>query len=468
VSTAKIDRFFAGLFLVEWLSRIGFAWSHQSQPEDVFTAIVLGAAIASVPTLLVFWKPGTVATRHAVAVTQMLYGALLVHLAHGEFETSFHVFLSLALLALYRDFTVLVSASAIAIGYGFVLGDVAHASVLAMWIVISCAALVVGATRNRRDVRAHEAEIEAMRRDLLAAVNVGIREPMNAILGSAELIQGRADPRSQIQRIQRQSQRLLSVLDDMSDATKIQPEMQKQVVENHQSQNLESNVLLVDDVPDNQRVLGEYLINAGVSVTFAANGEEALAVVAGAKKPFDLILMDMQMPVLDGYAATTELRKRGYRGPIIAMSARATSNDRRRCLDVGCTEVLTKPIARERLLQAALGATPTIPPAPVEEPIYSDYADVEDMAELLEGFVTRLRETAAEAARAVGMNDRIELERLSRRLRGAAGSFGFMSISEAAWELEESARSGVDMEKTLKSLQMLCRRARSRALQNAA
>ncbi len=112
-------------------------------------------------------------------------------------------------------------------------------------------------------------------------------------------------------------------------------------------------VLLVEDGPDNQRLISYYLRKAGAEVVIAQNGREGISVEQNSG-PFDLIIMDMQMPVMDGYTATQELRHIGVRTPIIALTAHAMSGDRDRCLAVGCNDYATKPIDRDKLLRLAV------------------------------------------------------------------------------------------------------------------
>ena len=113
--------------------------------------------------------------------------------------------------------------------------------------------------------------------------------------------------------------------------------------------------LLAEDGPDNQALLSTYLRKAGITVTVVENCRLALDVALEAEragKPFDLILMDMQMPELDGFSATAQLRAKGYARPIVALTANAMQGDKEQCLRAGCNAYVTKPIDRATLLSA--------------------------------------------------------------------------------------------------------------------
>ena len=117
---------------------------------------------------------------------------------------------------------------------------------------------------------------------------------------------------------------------------------------------IEGQVLLVEDGPDNQRLISHLLRKAGARVEIAENGQVGLEKSLQAWKegsPFGVVLMDMQMPVLDGYEATRRLRSTGYQGQIVALTAHAMLTDREKCLDAGCDHYLTKPIDRATLVR---------------------------------------------------------------------------------------------------------------------
>jgi CheY-like chemotaxis protein len=116
---------------------------------------------------------------------------------------------------------------------------------------------------------------------------------------------------------------------------------------------LDCRILLAEDARDNRLLVASLLRNAGAEVETAENGKIALDLALQASRhghPFDLIVMDIQMPVVDGFRATRTLREKGYRGAILALTALAMEGDRERCLNAGCDAYLPKPVERAKLV----------------------------------------------------------------------------------------------------------------------
>ncbi len=218
-------------------------------------------------------------------------------------------------------------------------------------------------------------------------------------------------------------------------------------------------VLLAEDSPDNQRLITMYISKAGAEVDCASNGQEAVEkALAG---DFQLVLMDMQMPVMDGIEATQWLRKAGYTGPIVALTANAMKEDRERCSRAGCDAFLSKPIETgpfyEALARYLPGATEpqarnTAKPAVEYDPDLLELATT--FIEDLPGRVQSMRESCDQA-------DWQELASLAHKLKGIAGSFGFPDITEQAAVIEKQVKQEeyASLNGNLTALNALCEQA---------
>jgi CheY-like chemotaxis protein len=218
------------------------------------------------------------------------------------------------------------------------------------------------------------------------------------------------------------------------------------------------------------------LRQAGADCDPASDGraavEKALAAMA-AGMPYDAILMDMQMPEMDGYQATSKLRESGYRGPVVALTAHAMAGDRRKCLDAGCNDYATKPVDRPGLLRLLARLMKCPPPAPGEEPavavlaattsdeaIASAFRDDPDMAGVIAEFVGQLPERLAQMGQAAAGGLWDVVRRLAHQLKGAGGSYGYACLTEAARALESRAdqADGEGVLLALNHLAHLCER----------
>jgi signal transduction histidine kinase/CheY-like chemotaxis protein len=223
-------------------------------------------------------------------------------------------------------------------------------------------------------------------------------------------------------------------------------------------------ILLAEDGYDNQVLITTYLVKAGATVKVVADGrravEEASAALAEGK-PYDLILMDMQMPELDGYGATSKLRLMKYDRPIVALTAHAMAGDRERCEKAGCDDYLTKPVDRATLVSLVARFTERQGGG---ERLTSTLEDDEDMREILHQFVRDLPDRSSAILRASQSSDIDTLKRLAHQLKGAAGGYGFPQITEAAARVEEAVAEGAEspsLRRHAEELASLCRRARA-------
>ncbi|WP_283150989.1 response regulator [Silvimonas soli] len=222
-----------------------------------------------------------------------------------------------------------------------------------------------------------------------------------------------------------------------------------------------ARILLVEDNALNQQVAMELLAEGGLSVELAGNG--AIAVQKIAENNFDLVLMDMQMPVMDGIVATQMIRSQGHTLPIIAMTANAMTGDRQRCLEIGMNDHIAKPVEPEALwntLQrwlkpvAAKSEIPAASASPVElGSTLSHIHGLDSVAglrrirgntalylRLLGSFVESHGNAVVEARAALAQGDTATAQRSFHSLRGVAGQLGAVQVQQLAAEVEHALR----------------------------
>ena len=220
-------------------------------------------------------------------------------------------------------------------------------------------------------------------------------------------------------------------------------------------------VLLVEDIEINQLIASEILESFGVSVETANNGRIALEKLAAAGQPFDLVLMDVQMPEMDGIEATRRIRAGGQHAdlPIIAMTAHAFDEERKRCQEVGMNDFLSKPVdpahfhevllrwkpkppAHEKnapktpLTAAGTTALPVIAGLDMSEGLRLMMNKPRLYERVLREFHQRFKDEARRIAQAIDQGDLDQAKRLAHSVKGLAGSIGALELQAAAQALE--------------------------------
>jgi len=232
-------------------------------------------------------------------------------------------------------------------------------------------------------------------------------------------------------------------------------------------------VLLVEDGDTNRKLISLVLRRAGAEVSAAENGKAGVESVL--KHPVDVILMDMQMPVMDGYTAATVLRQQGMTLPILALTAHAMKGDEEKCRAAGCSGYIAKPIDGDALVRAVAESLPHSPgaggpgtsdsaaaegtvsaprpdpgspaaasanqAAPSAQPLFSTLPmEDPDFRDIVEQFTERLAGQMGAMDRAVQSQDFPELARLAHWLKGSGGTAGFPAFTQPAKRLESLAR----------------------------
>ena len=207
-------------------------------------------------------------------------------------------------------------------------------------------------------------------------------------------------------------------------------------------------ILIAEDGEDNRLLLRHYLRGEPVTVQFAEDGQAAVdAVVEGGA--FDLILMDLDMPVLSGYAATRRIREwqaeRHFPStPIIALSAHAIRELVQASLDAGCTAHVAKPLDRNTLLETIYNHTPmgvdAQPPGRVAETAGEEVSP--EIAALVPQYLASKSKQLEEAETALAAHDMAAVQRFGHNLKGTGRGYGFTRIEQIGNQLERAAACG--------------------------
>jgi len=238
-------------------------------------------------------------------------------------------------------------------------------------------------------------------------------------------------------------------------------ENQNEATTSFENIQLDGTILIAEDTAINQTLIEMYLGSCGAKLTFVENGK--LAVDAATKTTYDLILMDMQMPIMDGLTATKKLRSLNYKGPIVALTANAMREDVESCKAAGCNEFVSKPIDIKKL---EMIVTNNLKKAKnnvlKEEPIISSNKITSDnMLSLQKRFIKEgIPEFLGEIQSAHNSHNIPKLKEYLHKMKGTGGNFGYSILTAHCSKIETQLNSNNtnQIEELIDELSSICDR----------
>lgn len=226
------------------------------------------------------------------------------------------------------------------------------------------------------------------------------------------------------------------------------------LIEKQERKQFSGRVLLAEDTLENQKLIALHLRKSGVEVTVVENGKQA--VDTALEKDFDLILMDMQMPVLSGVDATRMLRVGGYAGPIVALTANTSQSDRNKCMAAGVNDFLNKPldfvrfdaVLQTHLVNTGKAAAPAQLSAHPSaqrnlQPHGAALSEDAELEALYNSFLVRLPGMIESIKLSTQQKDWQALESVSHQLKGLGGSFGYPRLTAVCKHIQDNVRCHV-------------------------
>lgn len=199
---------------------------------------------------------------------------------------------------------------------------------------------------------------------------------------------------------------------------------------------LSGDVLLAEDNPANQKLFELYLRATGANITIADNGKQA--VEKALQNQYDLIFMDMQMPVMNGLEAVKELRKHNYQHPIIALTANSTVEDRDACLNAGCDGFVSKPVDRNKFIRVLQKYLPGIQATALNsKPILSSLLEDEpELVDIVLDFLDNMPAILNQIKSAHLNSDTEKLRCEIHKLKGVGAGYGYQILTDLAGKIE--------------------------------